>query len=379
MPDSPYRAEVDAVTASEWSVFLGRFEDATIYQTWSYGAVRWGEENLSHLVLRRGAEVAGVVQVRIVRAGFLNRGIAYIRWGPVCQLRGKDLDATTLRGMAEALKAEYAVKRRLFVRILPDAFEGSPRAAAFRAAFSEYETAPAELPGADRTIVLNLAPALEQLRKSLDQKWRNQLNRAEKNNLTLLEGRGSEHYGMFLKLYQDMWSRKKFDTTVDVEEFGRICDDLPEELKFKILICQDKGVAVSGIVCSVVGNMGIYLLGATSEAGLNSKGAYLLQWNMIRWLKENGFKYYDLGGIDPERNPGVYHFKKGFSGEDVTRLAPFECCEDSLSRLAMKGADLARGGFSGLLKRRAAVPPPAAGNGALPSATGAGAEAKSGN
>jgi hypothetical protein len=376
MVDQLYRAEIDAVTAAKWSELLGRFEDANIYQSWSYGAVRWGEQNLSHLVLRRGGEVAGVAQVRIIRAGFLNRGIAYMRWGPLCQLRGRELDPETFRGMAEALRAEYVRKRRLFVRILPDAFEGSERAAVFRAAFSEYETAPAESPGADRTIVVNLAPALEQLRKALDQKWRNQLNRAEKNNLTILEGNGPDRYQMFLKLYHEMWSRKRFATTVDVEEFGRILEDLPEALKFRILICQDKGEAVSSIVCSVVGNMGIYLLGATSEAGLNSKGAYLLQWSMIKWLKENGFKYYDLGGIDPCGNPGVYHFKKGISGDDVKRLAPFECCEDSLSYLAMKGVDLACGGIAGLLKRRDAIRTPVAGNGGLPSAAGAAADAK---
>jgi lipid II:glycine glycyltransferase (peptidoglycan interpeptide bridge formation enzyme) len=74
---------------------------------------------------------------------------------------------------------------------------------------------------------------------------------------------------------------------------------------------------------------------------------------MIKWLKEHGFKYYDLGGIDPDINPGVYHFKKGLSGDDVTRLPPFEYCEDSLSYLVMKGADLARRGISGLLKKRA--------------------------
>jgi hypothetical protein len=45
----------------------------------------------------------------------------------------------------------------------------------------------------------------------------------------------------------------------------------------------------------------------------------------------------------------------GLSGDDVTRLPPFEYCEDSLSYLVMKGADLARGGISGLLKKRAAA------------------------
>ncbi|MGO8697123.1 MAG: lipid II:glycine glycyltransferase FemX [Limisphaerales bacterium] len=351
MVDQPYRADIDAVTPAEWSKLLERFEDANIYQTRSYGAVRWGAKNLSHLVLRRGGEVAGVAQVRIVRARFLNRGIAYLRWGPVCQLRGRELDAENVRGMAEALRAEYVAKRRLFLRILPDAFEDSPRANVFSAAFSEFQTAPAEMPGANRTLVVNLAPTLEELRKALDQKWRNQLNRAEKNNLAILEGRGAEHYEMFLKLYRDMWDRKKFDTTVDIEEFGRILEDLPEEFKFRILICQDKGVAVSGLVCAVIGTMGVYLLGATSEAGLKSKGAYLLQWNMIQWLKENGFKSYDLGGIDPDRNPGVYHFKRGFSGDDVTRLPAFECCQDSLSYLVMKGADLTKGGLRALWLR----------------------------
>jgi lipid II:glycine glycyltransferase (peptidoglycan interpeptide bridge formation enzyme) len=360
MDSALYQSEVDRVTDAEWSRMLGLFEDANPYQSWSYGAVHWGEENLSHLVLRRGEEAVGLAQVRIMRVPMLRRGVAYMRWGPLCQLRGRELDGDILRAMAQALRAEYAGKRRLFLRVLPDAFDGSARAALFRAAFSEFEPASVDAADADRTFVLNLTPTLEQLRKGLDQKWRNQLNRAEKNNLTVLEGRGVEHYQMFLQLYRDMWSRKKFDTSVDVEEFGRINDRLPDGLKFRILICLDKGVAVSGLVCSAIGGTGIYLLGATSEAGLNSKGAYLLQWNMVQWLKENGFKYYDLGGIDPERNPGVYHFKKGFSGDDVTRLAPLECCEDALSSLCVKGAELARGGWRGMFKKKSAAPSPAA-------------------
>jgi lipid II:glycine glycyltransferase (peptidoglycan interpeptide bridge formation enzyme) len=353
MADTEYQVEADRITAPDWSRLLQEFEDANLYQTWSYGAIHWGEKNLSHLILRRHGQVAGMAGIRLIRPRLLPGGVAYMRWGPVCQLRGRELDLETLRQMASALRAEYVQKRGLFLRILPNAFAGSPRADIFHAAFSQFSTAKSGSSGPDRTIVLNLAPTLEQLRKALDQKWRNQLNRAEKNNLAIIEGDGPEHYQMFLKLYQDMWSRKKFDTSVDVGEFRRICADLPAGLRLRILICQDKGVPVSGIVCSALGKMGIYLLGATSEAGLNSKGAYLLQWTMIKWLRDNGFKYYDLGGIDPDRNPGVHHFKKGFSGDDVTRLAPFDCCENSLSYLCMKGADLARGSLRASMSRLA--------------------------
>jgi lipid II:glycine glycyltransferase (peptidoglycan interpeptide bridge formation enzyme) len=351
MDETKFHAQVDGITEREWSRWLLEFEDANLYQTWSYGAIRWGAKNLSHLVLRRNGQVAGLAAVRILCPRLVKRGAAYMRWGPVCQPRGQELEEKTMGQMASALVREYVKKRRLYLRILPNALIGSPRAAMIQSAFSKYAAAPVAGRLGDRTIVLNLAPPLEQLRKGLDQKWRNQLNRAEKSNLTILEGDGLEHYQMFLRLYQDMWNRKKFDTTVDVEEFGRICHDLPEGLKMRILICQQEGAPVNGLVCSAIGNMGIYLLGATSEAGLKSKGAYLLQWAMIKWLKENGIKYYDLGGIDPERNPGVYHFKKGFSGDDVSRLAPIECCEDSLSYLCMKGAELARGGLRGLWRR----------------------------
>jgi lipid II:glycine glycyltransferase (peptidoglycan interpeptide bridge formation enzyme) len=345
MGDPLYQAEIDAVTASEWSELLGRFADANLYQTWSYGAIRWGEKNLSHLVLRRNGEVVGMAQVRIICPRFVKRGVAYLRWGPLCQLRGQALELETTRQMALALHEEYVRKRRLFLRILPNACAASPRAAVYLQAFSQFKQASSQPASTDRTFLLDLSPPLAELRKQLDGKWRNQLNRAEKNNLTIITGSGAAEYGLFLQIYEKMWSRKQFDTTVDVNEFARLGENLPPGLKFKILVCEHEGKPVSSLVCSAIGDTGIYLLGATHDQGLNTKGAYLLHWTMIKWLKENGFQFYDLGGIDPEKNPGVYHFKQGFSGEDVTRIPPLESCEDFISAIGMKAMDLIRGGF----------------------------------
>ncbi len=94
------------------------------------------------------------------------------------------------------------------------------------------------------------------------------------------------------------------------------------------------------LVASAIGDSAIYLLGATSDAGLHSKGAYLLHWHLIDWLKAKGTRWYDLGGIDPERNPGVYQFKKGFSGADVCQIEPLVMYESAVS-FAMVKAGLA--------------------------------------
>ena len=89
-----------------------------------------------------------------------------------------------------------------------------------------------------------------------------------------------------------------------LRSLGDIQEDLPESHRMRILICEQNGVPVAGVVASAMGDSAIYLLGATSDDGLNAKGAYLLQWTLIQWLKENGIKWYDLGGIDPGRQPG---------------------------------------------------------------------------
>ena len=348
------QAEIDCVTKAQWSALLNHFEDANIYQTWSYGAVRWGERNLSHLLLKQDGEVIGMAQLRIVGVPMLRCGIAYLRWGPLWLARGREADVSIVNSLARALREEYVRRRGLLLRVLPNAFVGSHRIQALQAAFSEFKTVPTGRANVERTFLLDLSPSLETLRKRFDQKWRNQLNRAEREGITVEAGEGPEEYGVFSDIYKDMWEQKRFSTSVDVREFARICQDLPEGLRVKILTCRHQGVPVSSIVCSAMGNTGIYLLGATNEFGRKIKAAYLLQWTMIKWLKENGFHYYDLGGIDPERNPGVFHFKSGLSGQDVAYVTPLEACENPLSSGIISLLDRVRSTASGFLS---ATPP----------------------
>ncbi len=340
MLDSVSQVEVDRAAPPEWSEMLDLFNDANLYQTWSYGRVRWGEKNLSHLVLKHGGEVLGMAQLRIVRPTRFKFGMAYLRWGPLCERRGRPLDPEAASYMARALEEEYVGKRRLFLNVLPNAFADSPRAAIIQSAFCSFTREALVPANTYRTFVLDLAPGLEELRRGLDKKWRNQLSRSEQNGLKVVEASGSDGYRTFCLIYCEMRKRKTFESTVDIHEFGRIQEDLPESHRMRILICEDKGEPVAGLVASAMGDTAIYLLGATSDKGLNSKGAYLLQWTLIKWLKDKGFKSYDLGGIDPERNPGVYHFKSGLSGADVSHVNPLVAC-NSLASSAIVRTSLA--------------------------------------
>lgn len=350
--DTVWQVEVDSATPAEWSRMLDLFDDANLYQTWAYGAVRWGTKNLSHLVLKRDGEIVGMAQLRIIRPTRLKFGMAYLRWGPVCHRRRRELDAEIVPAVARALEKEYVRKRRLLLQILPNAFVGSPRAALFQSGFSEFRQESRTAANTYRTFVLDLAPTIEQLRKNLDKKWRNQLTRSEKNGLNILAGNGTSEYRIFCRMYEEMQQRKGFESTVDIEEFGRLQEDLPEAHRMRILICEQNGIPVAGLVASAIGDSAIYVLGATSDDGLDAKGAYLLHWTMVQWLKENGFKWYELGGIDPEGNPGVYSFKRGFSGVDVHQLTPFVACNSVVSSAIVRASLTARQVMRGLAALR---------------------------
>jgi GNAT acetyltransferase-like protein len=338
MLDLGCQVEVDRAKPAEWSQMLALFDDANLYQTWAYGAVRWGRKNLSHLVLKRNGEVLGMVQLRIIRPTNFKFGMAYLRWGPLCHRRGRQLDPEVARCMARALEEEYVGKRRLLLRILPNAFVGSPRAVLFQSVFSGFTQEPRTPANMYRTFVVDLAPPIEELRRNLDGKWRNMLTQSEKKGLKVVAENGTDEYRTFCRMYNQMWKRKAFETTVDVEEFGRLQEDLPETHRMRILICEQDGVPVAGLVASAMGDSAIYLLGAISDNGLNSRGAYLLQWTLIQWLKENGFKWYDLGGIDPEGNPGVYSFKRGLSGTDASQLTPLVACNSVVSSAIVRAS-----------------------------------------
>ena len=107
MQNHGWQVEVDRATPAEWSQMLDLFDDANIYQTSAYGGVRWGEKNLSRLVLKRDGEVLGMAQLRIVRPTPLKFGMAYLRWGPLWERRGLALDPEVPNCMARAVEDEY--------------------------------------------------------------------------------------------------------------------------------------------------------------------------------------------------------------------------------------------------------------------------------
>jgi len=328
---------VDRIRREEWSALLPQFADASVYQTWEYGAVCWGDKQLSHLILKDAGNVVAMAQVRIVRVPVIGSGVAYVRWGPLW--RKGDADLSVFQAGMDALQDEYVKKRGLVLRVIPNVYSNDSFADTTRATLQERGFALAADVSPYRTFRVDLSPTIEELRAGLHQRWRNKLKNGEKTGFKINIGTSAELYEQFAVAYEEMMARKKFETTVDIYEFQRIQSGLPDALKMTVLVCEKDGVVFNSLVVATGGDTGIYLLAATSNAGLEANGAFVLQWQAIEMIKQRGFRWYDLGGANPEKNPGGYQFKSGMSGVEATQLGRFDCDANWISRVSVTSGE----------------------------------------
>ena len=311
------------LAVAEWSALAPRFRDHNYRQSWAFAQVcadRVGAVS-EHIRIDRHGELIGVCDVRVRKLAVVGGGIAYVNGGPLVRL-GKAPEIDALRDVLTALRCEYVERRRMILRVAPTI---APEASSsdLAAVFAENGFAPADQPSY-RTLFLDIRAPLESLRSGLAQKWRNGLNSAEKQGLELECGSSQELMQAFVGLFGEFRDRKRFDLDLGPEFYARAQETAPPEERFLVTLARRDGEVVAGHVASCLGDTSVYLLGASLPSGLQAKAGYLLQWRAIQEARERGLAWYDLGGIDPVGNVGVYHFKKGISGIDVTAPGPFE-------------------------------------------------------
>jgi len=335
---SVYAFESGRFDREAWHQIIEDFADSSLYQTWSYDALRRRPNEVHHGILRDGLRIVAAAQVRVIRLPLIRTGFAYVRWGPLWKIKQEDAKPEVFRQVIRALRNEYALRRRMVLRVYPGVYQDEDPA--LRSVFLEEGYREHEQETEDRTLLLDIRPSAEDLRKNFHQKWRNCLNHAEKNRLEVIEGEDDEIFGEFVRLYQEMLGRKKFAAQADIHRFRTIQRDLPQGWKMRVFLSRsEKGIG-AGAICSASGDRGLYLFGATNEVGYADKGSYLLQWRIIHWLKAKGCVLYDLNGINPGQNPGTYRFKSGIAGKnerDVLMLGQYDSCATMRGRLMSTG------------------------------------------
>lgn len=344
--------QISHLDRAAWRRAVAAFDDYSYRQVWDFGiacAQRLGASS-EHVAVCDGEGLIGLADVRVKRLPVLGSGIAYINGGPMVR-RGGPGDPQALRRCLLALRHEYVERRGLLLRVQPalgcPEWNAAQEEVFVELGFSRSGGSPY------RTLLVSIEPPLEQVRKAFEQKWRNGLNRAERNGLLVHSGTEASLFEPFGRLYRQLLERKQFGVDLHADFYAAVQQNLDASERFLVSLVEVDGVAVAGHVSSILGDTAVYLLGASNDVALQNKASYLLQWHTIQAAKLRGCRWYDLGGIDPEGNPGVYHFKQGLGGIDVTAPGPFELAPAGLRHHIVRGCERVYRSVRGLARRHA--------------------------
>jgi lipid II:glycine glycyltransferase (peptidoglycan interpeptide bridge formation enzyme) len=327
--------EVDTVSQAEWHALLGEFADASIMQSASYAAGRWPRAQLSHLVVSRAGRPVAAAQVILIPIPLLGGGLAYVHFGPLWLHSDQTPDVADLELVVRCLWDEYVTRRRMLLRIRPWASRTAEDVVS--AAFAQGGGWTCQQDEFPQRYLVKLDQPMEDLHKSLNGKWRYNLKKSGKHNLSVehLDFEGA--HDPFMKLYESMHARKGFFDKSAIDYLPNIHADLPDGLKPDVWLCYLDGEPVAGAVVSLLGDTTQYLFGASNAAALRVNAGYRLHWEIAGWASDRGSLWYDLGGDSGSQ--GLRQFKSGMVGK-AGRIVPlpgdFEASGSWSSETAVK-------------------------------------------
>ena len=159
---------------------------------------------------------------------------------------------------------------------------------------------------------VDLSPPLGVIWKSsLDSNRRNMIRKARKKGVKVQVG-GIALVDTYYALIQQMTHRTGI-ALHPLEYYRGILEELGPDDQARIYITYHADGALAGGIFVRFGRVCYYWHGATADNAPNLGQGELIQWQVIRWAKDAGCRWYDLLGIERERLPHIARFKLGFA------------------------------------------------------------------
>jgi lipid II:glycine glycyltransferase (peptidoglycan interpeptide bridge formation enzyme) len=285
-------------------------------------------------------EIASQVLFRTIPKLPLPISVAYIPRGPVYLASDVDKEQEA----AFWRKVHVAARKRgaIFLKVEPNiALDDNVKKADVDARMVALGFRPSGRLQPARTIVLDIGQGEDELLKAMKPKTRYNLRLAGRRGVTIRRAETLDDLRAFFSLLEVTGTRDEFGIHTFPyyrhlwDTFGPggsntlliLLADHPDE-------AERQSGPIAGLLALRFGHEAIYMYGASDNRGREHMPNYLLQWEAIRWARQNECTIYDFWGIpDPPTEDdsgeegtainarsglrGVYWFKKGFGGREI--------------------------------------------------------------
>jgi peptidoglycan pentaglycine glycine transferase (the first glycine) len=332
--------------ARAWDGALLALPNPHILQSWA-----WGEFKSRHgwratrLLFKEGGETVAAASVLQRKLPRLPLSILYVPKGPALDWPRAGLTERIMQELARLARRE----RALFIKIDPDIyypedvpdFSSRPARAMETARLLEsqgWRTSGEQIQFRN-TLLLDLERSEDELLAGMKQKTRYNVRLAARRGVSVRSigagdsaaGRHAERdaaLSLFYKLYAETGRRDGF--AIRPPDYYRDAWGTFVEGGFaRLFFAEFEGEALAGLMLLGFGSTAWYMYGASSARQRQRMPNYLLQWEAIRWAREQGYTLYDLWGAPDELDDsdpmwGVVRFKLGLGGQLARGLGAWD-------------------------------------------------------
>lgn len=305
-------------TAEEWDRLLQKLPDYTVYQSHAWGVhrERFGWRPLK-LVVQDGDDIIAMVQILTRRYPF-SIGIVWIPGGPLGDI---DLWGGSLQHAIRAvLKVRFLYCRLNSMR--PHSAEDELKLTSLHWQRSKYPL--------NSGLSLAYQPALTEdtrLTQS-SSNWRHNLRRSFKRSLHTCLWQNPDP-NVMMDAYVSMQEHKQLNAQTSHQEIMSLLEAFTE--RCLLVRCNDENgnlLAFRGAL--VCGEKAWDIFAAAVPAGRKVYASHAAFWELMKQCAERGVEWYDMSGVDPVNNRGVYDFKKGTGAQDLQYLGEWEYAKPSI-------------------------------------------------
>jgi lipid II:glycine glycyltransferase (peptidoglycan interpeptide bridge formation enzyme) len=306
---------------ASWNQFIASVPYPHFQQSWEWGelAPELGGSTV-RLAATEDGEIRGAMQLFVNQVKPLRSTILYVPRGPALA----EKSARLLGPLLDAARRVGLDHRSIGIRLepgLPKCSEGIGNL------LRDFDFHPSFPPSQPRSSwVLDICPDEDELLATMKQKTRYNIRLALRRGVTVSEA-GQADFDEFYELYRVTAYRDDFFVHPK-QVYARMFDLFRSAGVFSMLFARKEGVLIAAITLVRVGNTCWYLHGASSNEHRNVMATYLLQWEGIRCAKEWGCRVYDFRAVpdilrEDQDMYGVYRFKEGFGGHQLTTMDTF--------------------------------------------------------
>lgn len=293
---------------------ISKSSNVNLTQTWEYGYAKAMSENLQVIraLILKDAEPIAVVQM------LMDGNAITINRGPVVLSDDWKTNNTTAINAISFLYNYLVNNKKMHLKIAPNILRSLNAIEALKL----IGLTPTDKPQR-HSIRVDLSCCADKLRANLRQNWRKQLSKSERTGLTHEIVDDNNSYMYFMRQYMESQIERGFIGVSDLF-VNYLRDACKNTSKLHLIYALKDGNRISAMLfAGFFDSFHPLISWNNTEEGRICYAHNYLHWNGILHSKSLGYKWFDMGGIDPEKHPTITYFKRGIGGTEYTLIEEF--------------------------------------------------------